>query len=228
MEKSLVLSNVFKNYTQGDALVHVLKGVSATFEQGKSYAVTGVSGSGKSTLIHLLAGLEVPNQGIVTYDSQDINLLSEAKKSIFLNKTIGLVFQYPYLIKELTVLENVMIKGLIAHGHTKEVEQQALSLLQNVGLAQKTYSYPGQLSGGQQQRVALARALMNNPKFLLADEPTGNLDPQTAQTILDLIMQAQKEWGMGLIISSHDEYVTKKMEKIYTLKDEKLELCGSQ
>jgi lipoprotein-releasing system ATP-binding protein len=215
MEKSLVLSNVFKSYAQGDTLVPVLKGISATFEEGKSYAITGVSGSGKSTLIHLLAGLDIPTQGIVSYDNQNINMLSEAKKSVFLNKTIGLVFQYPYLIKELTICENVMIKGLIAHGHTKEVEQEAQFLLQNVGLEQKADAYPGQLSGGQQQRVALARALMNKPKFLLADEPTGNLDPQTAQAILDLIDQAQKEWGMGLIISSHDAFVTKHMQTIY-------------
>jgi lipoprotein-releasing system ATP-binding protein len=215
MEKSLVLSNVFKNYVQGETVIPVLKGISVTFGQGKSYAITGVSGSGKSTLVHLLAGLDAPTQGIVSYDNQDINQLSESQKSIFLNKTIGLVFQYPYLIKELTIRENVMIKGLIAHGHTKEIELEAQSLLQNVGLAQKADAYPGQLSGGQQQRVALARALMNKPKFLLADEPTGNLDPQTAQAILDLISKAQKEWGMGLIISSHDAFVTKRMETIY-------------
>jgi len=155
----------------------------------------------------------------VIYGTEDINALSEAKKSIFLNKTIGLVFQYPYLIKELTVLENVMIKGLIAGQEAKASAREGRELLRNVGLESKANAYPGQLSGGQQQRVALARALKNRPQFLLADEPTGNLDPQTAQRILDLIMQAQKEWGMGLIISSHDTFVTERMETVYEMVD---------
>ncbi len=219
MEKKLILSDVYKSYCQGDMIVPVLKGVSATFEQGKSYAITGVSGSGKSTLIHLLAGLDAPTKGTVIYGTEDINALSEAKKSIFLNKTIGLVFQYPYLIKELTVLENVMIKGLIAGQEAKASAREGRELLRNVGLESKANAYPGQLSGGQQQRVALARALKNRPQFLLADEPTGNLDPQTAQRILDLITQAQKEWGMGLIISSHDTFVTERMETVYEMVD---------
>ncbi len=222
MKNNLAVCDVFKNYVQGNSIVPVLKGVSATFEQGKSYAITGVSGSGKSTLIHLLAGLDVPSQGTVHYDGQDINSFAESQKSNFLNKTIGLVFQSPYLIKELSVLENVMIKGLIAGRSSAECKDGAVQLLKNVGLEEKIYGYPGQLSGGQQQRVALARALMNKPQFLLADEPTGNLDPQTAQTILDLIIAAQKEWGMGLIISSHDRFVTDRMETVLEVKDGKL------
>src|SRR5262249_16379625 len=134
-------------------------------------------------------------------------------------KSIGLVFQYPYLIKELTVLENVMLKGLIAGKNNTECSQEAHILLEEVGLADKTYSYPGQLSGGQQQRLALARALMNRPHFLLADEPTGNLDMQTGKTIIDLIKKAQTQWSMGIIISSHDASVAQEMEKIFELKD---------
>ncbi len=222
MENKLAACDVFKNYIQGDTIIPVLRGISVVFEQGKSYAITGISGSGKSTLIHLLAGLDAPTKGTIVYNHQNINAFSEAQKSHFLNKTIGLVFQYPYLVKELTVLENVMIKGLIAGLGTQECASQSQALLVQVGLSAKATAYPGQLSGGQQQRVALARALMNRPQFLLADEPTGNLDPHTAQSILELISQAQQEWGMGLIISSHDEYVTRRMGTVFEVKDGRL------
>lgn len=218
-KNQLIMRNITKSYEQGTAKIAVLKGVSVTFAQGDSYAITGISGSGKSTLIHLLAGLDKPSSGSIFFNEQDINAFQEDKKSSFLNKSIGLVFQYPYLIKELSILENVMIKGLIAGIPHQECANQAALLLDQVGLSSKKDSYPGQLSGGQQQRVALARALMNRPDFLLADEPTGNLDLQTGIAIIDLIVKAQKEWGMGLIISSHDEYVAQKMATVYELKD---------
>lgn len=215
MENNLIASGVFKSYTQASTIVPVLSGINATFVQGRSYAITGMSGSGKSTLIHLLAGLDLPTSGAILYNTTDINSFTETQKSAFLNASLGLVFQYPYLIKELTVLENVMIKGLIARLPTSLCADRALALLQEVGLKEKSHAYPGQLSGGQQQRVALARALMNKPAFLLADEPTGNLDQKTALGILELIKNAQKEWGMGLIISSHDSLISQQMDEVY-------------
>lgn len=216
---SLVLENVYKQYFQADASVKVLQGVNALFEQGKSYAITGASGSGKSTLIHLLAGLDDPSSGTVYFDQTSLASFTASQKTYFLNKMIGLVFQYPYLIKELTVTENVAIKGLIAGKSMSECTQQAQDLLAQVGLAEKVNAYPGQLSGGQQQRVALARALMNEPAFLLADELTGNLDKATGQSVIDLMMKLQKERGMGIIVSSHDEYVSSRMDIRYELKD---------
>lgn len=222
MKHYLALRDVYKSYTQGLDVVPVIKGISGTFYKGNTYALTGISGSGKSTLIHLLAGLDVPTSGAVIYNDHAIQQFSEQEKSSFLNKSIGLVFQYPYLIKEMTILENVMLKGLIAGKKQSECEQEARNLLTQVGLSSKMIGYPGQLSGGQQQRVALARALMNQPEFLLADEPTGNLDMQTGNTIIDLVLQAQKDWGMGVIISSHDEYVTERMSTVYVVKDGKL------
>lgn len=216
---SLTLENVYKKYFQAGVPVTVLNGVNALFEQGKSYAITGASGSGKSTLIHLLAGLDNPSSGTVYFDQTPLTSFTASQKTLFLNKMIGLVFQYPYLIKELTVLENVAIKGLIAGKPMIECTQEAQDLLGQVGLGQKIDAYPGQLSGGQQQRVSLARALMNGPSFLIADELTGNLDQTTGEAVIDLMLRLQREKGMGIIVSSHDEYVSSRMNIRYELKD---------
>ena len=216
---ALSLRALSKWYQQGPTRLQVLKNLEITFEKGTSYALAGISGSGKSTLIGLLAGLDKPTSGTISFNGENISHFNENEKVRFLNKSLGLVFQFPYLIKELTIIENVMIKGLIAGFCQRECRQKAQVLLEQVDLLHKIYAFPGQLSGGQQQRVALARALMNQPDFLLADEPTGNLDLHTGKMMVDLILQLQQEWGMGVIISSHDEYVSKKMEKVYELKD---------
>lgn len=216
---TLALTNVYKSYAQAGQSVFVLQGVSAIFDYGKSYAITGVSGSGKSTLMYILAGLDMPTRGVVLYNGSSINAMDSSEKAHFLNSSIGVAFQYPYLIKELTVLENVMIKGMIAQMSRDLCFKNAQELLVFVGLADHMNYYPGQLSGGQQQRVALARALMNNPSFLIADEPTANLDGQTGALIIDLIMRLQQEKGMGVIISSHDAYVTKRMQMAFVLEN---------
>lgn len=216
---SLTLENVYKNYLQAGVSVPVLKGVNTLFEQGKSYAITGASGSGKSTLIHLLAGLDDPSSGTVYFDQASLASLTASQKTFFLNKEIGLVFQYPYLIKELSVVENVAIKGLIAGISMNEAIRKAKDLLAQVGLGEKVNAYPGQLSGGQQQRVALARALMNDPAFLIADELTGNLDQVTGTAVVDLMLKLQQEKGMGIIVSSHDEYVSSRMNILYELRE---------
>jgi lipoprotein-releasing system ATP-binding protein len=193
-----------------------------TFTQGTRYAITGISGCGKSTLLHLLAGIDKPSSGHVYYNQHAIDTLDADKKNYFLNHDIGLVFQYSYLIKELSVLENVMIKGLIAKMPYEECQKRARSLLHELGLSTKVSSLPTQLSGGQQQRVAIARALLNQPAFLIADEPTGNLDEKTGRELLALLLQLQKDWGLGLIISSHDEYVSEQMQERYELAQGKL------
>lgn len=211
----LQLVDVTKQFVQGNAVVAVLKGITTSFEQGKSYAITGSSGSGKSTLLHISAGIEEPTTGSVAYNNTDIQSLSAHQREYFLNRSIGLLFQNSYLIKELTVLENVMIKGLIAQ--SKEVREQALHLLQRVGLVDKQHELPPTLSGGQQQRVALARALFNKPSFLLADEPTAHLDLDNGRQMIELLRECQADWGMGLIVCSHDHYVTHAMETILNL-----------
>lgn len=217
-------NNIKKFFKQADVTIEVLKGVTASFETGKSYAVTGPSGSGKSTLIHLLAGLDAPDDGTVFFDEQNIALMSTHQREQFLNESIGLVFQQPYLIPELSVLDNIKLKGMIKGLSPEDCQEQALHLLTIVGLAHKASHNPLSLSGGEQQRVAIARALFNRPAFLIADEPTGNLDVETGKKIVDLMLQCQAEWGMGIIVSSHDAYVAQKMEKVLHLDNGKLEL----
>lgn len=211
----LQLRDVTKQFAQGNDVVGVLKGITLSFEQGKSYAITGSSGSGKSTLLHIIAGIEEPTSGSVLYNTQQIQLFTAHERSSFLNNSIGLLFQNSYLIKELTVIENVMIKGLIAR--TKETHEQALHLLERVGLIDKQHELPPTLSGGQQQRIALARALFNKPSFLLADEPTAHLDLTNGRAMIELIKECQREWRMGLIVCSHDHYVTHAMETVLNL-----------
>lgn len=222
MKNELKASKVGKQYKQGSTAVSVFEDVNVTFAQGTRYAITGISGCGKSTLLHLLAGIDKPSSGHVYYNEHAIDTLDADKKNYFLNHDIGLVFQYSYLIKELSVLENVMIKGLISKMPYEECQKRARSLLNDLGLSSKVSSLPTQLSGGQQQRVAIARALLNQPAFLIADEPTGNLDEKTGRELLSLLLQLQKDWGLGLIISSHDEYVSEQMQHRYELAQGKL------
>ncbi len=213
----LALHGVYKNYEQGGVLVPVLKGVDGTFHQGCSYAITGVSGSGKSTLLHVLGGLDVPSSGSVTFNAKNFDQFRTSHKNSFLNLHIGFVFQFHYLIRELTVRENVMMPGLIKGESRRACRTRAEQLLKLIGLSERADFYPPQLSGGEQQRVAIARALFNKPSFLLADEPTGNLDAENAQMVVDLFCAGQKEWNMGIVICTHDSAVYGRMETVYRL-----------
>ncbi len=225
MEKNgnrLVTKGISQKFTQGKEEIIVLNNIDSIFMQEKNYAITGISGSGKSTFIHILAGLDKPCAGNVFFNNIAINELPANKLSLFLNKSIGLVFQSPHLIRELSVIENIILPGMIAGKDKNDCEKRAHELLQKVGLFDKKDQKPGELSGGQQQRVAIARALFNEPAFLIADEPTGNLDLATGTTIIDLLLSCHQEWGMGLIISSHDAYVAERMDEIYVLSEGKL------
>lgn len=226
---SLILSakNIEKFYGKGDKRQEVLRGVSSEFEERKSYAITGVSGSGKSTLLHILGGLDEPESGTVFFDGSDLSKLSRKKKEQFLNRSIGFVFQFHYLINEFSVLENIILPGLIGGLSREFCKKRAKELLNYVGLVEKAYSYPFELSGGEQQRVSILRAIFNKPKFLLADEPTGNLDASSAELIMELIIKCQNEWGLGLIICSHDPTVYSQMETVLSLHEGKIDTCKS-
>lgn len=218
----LALQKISKFFFQENFPLMVLNNISVSFLQGKTYAITGVSGIGKSTLIHIIAGLEKPSAGAVLFNNQQLVNFSSHEQNKFLNQSIGLLFQWPYLINELSVVENIMIPGLIAHKNSDQCKKRAFSLLEKINLSNKANHKPASLSGGQQQRVALARALFNQPTFLLADEPTGNLDIAMGKEIIHLLLSCQQEWNMGIIISSHNTYVTQSMETIYQLKEGKL------
>jgi ABC-type lipoprotein export system ATPase subunit len=216
---SLCVHALKKSFGSDSMRVDVIKGITITFKQGTTYAITGISGSGKTTFMHLLAGLDEPDEGTILLDNRDIATFNQAQREHFLNQTVGLVFQFPYLINELTVLENVALKGFIADMERSAAQQQARTLLKNMGLADKAYAYPAQLSGGQQQRVALARALFNKPVFLLADEPTASLDRNMGKEIIDLLLDYQRAWGMGIIMSSHDPYIATVVDHVVSMHD---------
>lgn len=212
---SLSLSSVAKSFMQAERAMCVLAGANYTFNQGVSYALTGVSGIGKSTLLHLLAGIDSPDAGTISFnglaytDMHDIHL--------FFQKHIGLIFQTPYLIPELSVVENVMIKGLIAGMSLRNAQQKAFYLLESVGLADRAESSCKILSGGEQQRVAIARALFTEPSFIVADEPTAHVDQKTGASIIRLLISCKERWGAGLVIASHDPDVARSMDVIVTL-----------
>ncbi len=197
----------------------VLHMITNTFWQGHTYAIQGASGAGKSSLMHILAGLDTPSSGAVFFNDQNLALMDPAARDRFLQQSVGLLFQQPYLIKELTVLENVMLPALLAAKAHATCYEDAVALIAAVDLSHKMDEKPRLLSGGQQQRVALARALINKPAFLLADEPTGNLDTATGKKIVDLMHELHATWRLGIIVSTHDSYVAEAMATHYTLKE---------
>jgi len=219
MKKVIVAHDISKSFKQGQSVIQVLHSLNLSLEQGHSYAITGISGAGKSTLLHILAGLEYPDHGSVSYNGKNLADLSTKEKEHWLNSTIGMVFQQPYLIAELTVAQNVALKALIQGQSYAQIEPWVDQLLSWCNLSAKKNAYPGNLSGGQQQRVALARALCTKPTFLFADEPTGNLDEATGTMLIELIVQFQQEWDMGLVICSHDAYVVQSLQTIYRIAD---------
>ena len=213
----LSLKQVSKYFDQAEQRIFVLENSSYDFMAGQSYAISGASGSGKSTIMHMLAGIEKPSVGTINFNQQVITAADLLTK-------LGLVFQTPNLIHDLNVWENIALKGLILGVNFTVAKQRAIELLEQVGLAHKISAKPTQLSGGEQQRVAIARALYAQPMFLLADEPTGNLDIATGKKIIDLLIDLQRKYQMGIIICTHDNYVLEKLEYKLYLSNSKLQL----
>lgn len=221
MNNSVILQakQLTKYYSQGDLDVEALKGINLAIYQGQRVAIMGASGSGKSTLLHLLAGLEQPSSGSVILDGIDLNKVSEAKLSKLRNQSLGFIYQFHHLLGEFTLLENVAMPLLIGGHSIKQAKKQAQQLLQRVGLDHRVMHKPGELSGGERQRAAVARALINKPKCILADEPTGNLDSKTAEQVYQLMLALNQEMQVSFIIVTHDLQLAKKMDTVLVMED---------
>jgi lipoprotein-releasing system ATP-binding protein len=214
----LIATNIQKYYGE----LWVLKGVDLEIKQGEIASIVGPSGSGKSTLLHILGTLDKPNKGEVVVGDQRINYLNEKQMAAFRNRHVGFVFQFHHLLPEFTALENVCIPGWMAGRRKKEVEENALSLLQMLGLGKRIDNKPNALSGGEQQRVAVARALINKPSIIFADEPTGNLDSANARELHQLFFTLRQQFNQTFLIVTHNEELAQMSDRILHMKDGKI------
>ena len=205
--------NIHKSFDE----LHVLKGVNLKVEQGEIVAIVGPSGAGKTTLLQILGTIDNPDQGLVLIDGQDVSHLNEKQQSTFRNLHLGFIFQFHQLLPEFTALENVMIPALIAGKDSKSAAQKAKELLKHLQLSDRLEHKPSELSGGEKQRVAVARALVNNPKIILADEPSGSLDTKNKKELHQLLFDLRAQFGLTIIIVTHDEALA-------TLSDRKIEM----
>ncbi|MCL2287301.1 MAG: ABC transporter ATP-binding protein [Firmicutes bacterium] len=216
----LTVENLTKTYGKGDARINALDNVSFSVPKGQFIAIVGASGSGKSTLLHLLGGVDRPTSGKVVIDGQDIFAMNESNLAIFRRRNMGIVYQFYNLIPTLTASENIMLPFLL--DKRKPDDATLTELLTATGLTSRAGHLPSQLSGGQQQRVSLARALINKPAVILADEPTGNLDSQSGQTIIDLLVMANTRYSQTIVLITHDEKIALQADRIITLSDGKI------
>jgi lipoprotein-releasing system ATP-binding protein len=222
-ERVLTVRDLHKSFRKGPEVIEVLKGVDLEAHTAEGIAIVGASGSGKSTLLHLLGGLEKPDTGSIVYGGSDISDMNEKEIARFRNTRIGFVFQFHYLLPEFTALENVMVPSLLCTGSTTEATGRAEELLDMVGLGHRRFHKPGELSGGEQQRVAIARSLMMSPGIVLADEPTGDLDPETGQKIVELFTDLRQRLDVTCVIATHNMELARTMDTVLVLKGGHLE-----
>jgi lipoprotein-releasing system ATP-binding protein len=219
MSVSVHVSGLRKTYLDAAQRVDVLLGVDLDVRPSELVAIVGPSGSGKSTLLHLLGGLDDPDAGVVEVAGQDLAKLSGSALARFRNRTLGFVFQFHQLLPDFTALENVMIPGRIAGRDPRSTADAARRLLDEVGLGERLDHFPSQLSGGERQRVALCRALVLEPPLLLADEPTGNLDPDTGEQVFDLLTWMARRHGTTMVLVTHNPELARRCARIFSLEN---------
>ena len=215
----LACQHLAKSYMDGSSRIHVLRDINLAVSPGEMVAIVGSSGSGKSTLLHLLGGLDKPTQGEVQLNGLNPYALSEKKRCALRNHHLGFVYQFHHLLPEFSALENAAMPMLIRGDDTKVIIEKATHLLEQVGLKERLHHRIGQLSGGERQRVAIARALVANPSCVLADEPTGNLDPHNAERVLTLFFDLQKTYQTSVIMVTHDPKIAEKAQRIMRIVD---------
>lgn len=222
IETLIRIVDLHKSYYDGESELPVLQGVNLEIYTSELLAIVGASGVGKSTLLHIIGTLDRPTAGNVLYDEQDVFTLSDTELARFRNKEIGFVFQFHHLLPEFTALENVAMGALITSSDNKTIYKEAASLLDYVGLSERLTHYPSQLSGGERQRVAIARSLINQPKVVLADEPTGNLDRRSSDAVLELLWDLNATSGQTFVIVTHNQELAQQVDRVIQLVDGKV------
>jgi lipoprotein-releasing system ATP-binding protein len=215
----ITVTGLSKSYVVAGRPLVVLKGLELSLERGEMVAIVGASGVGKSTLLHVLGGLDAPDAGSIVVDTVDLRTLSDADLVAFRNKHVGFVFQFHHLLPEFSAVENAEMPMRIARRRPQECRERASALLTSVGLGERLDHRPGMMSGGEQQRVAIARALAMDPKLLLADEPTGDLDEHTAEALHDLLRMMHRDRGLTSVIATHNPRLAAACDRILRLED---------
>mgnify|MGYP001166769834 FL=1 len=228
MEKILELKNIHKNFRLGEDDIEVLDGIEISIEQGETFAIVGPSGSGKTTLLQIIGLLDSPTSGELYVRGESPEDLNDKSKSRLRNEFFGFIYQFHHLLNEFTALENTMMPLLIREQTTKEARTRAQNLLIRIGLEHRINHKPHELSGGECQRVAVARALVTSPSLILADEPTGNLDPETADRVFDSFLDLNRSLNTSLIMVTHNQELAKRMDKVYELNFGKLILSSPE
>ena len=222
MVKILELKNIHKNFRLGEDDIEVLNGIEISIQQGETFAIVGPSGSGKTTLLQIIGLLDSPTRGELYVRGESSEDLNDKSKSRLRNEFFGFIYQFHHLMNEFTALENTMMPLLIRNQTTKEASAKAQDLLIRIGLEHRVNHKPHELSGGECQRVAVARALVTSPSLILADEPTGNLDPETADRVFDSFLDLNRSLNTSLIMVTHNQELAKRMDKVYELNFGKL------
>lgn len=223
----LACRDVYRTFNEGPGAVSVLRGVDLVVRQGEQLAIVGRSGSGKSTLLHLLGGLDRPSRGQVLLMGQDLYGVSGRARGLLRNRHIGFVYQFHHLMPEFTALENVAMPLLIRGESSRRARREAADWLERVGLGKRLQHKPAELSGGERQRTAIARALVTRPNVVLADEPTGNLDSQTAETVFAILQALNAEAGTSLVLVSHDQGLVQRLQRRVVMEDGRIGSGGA-